>query len=228
MIGKNRAWLGTAAAITTAAAVLSSAGCAAQSAGKSPGASQYKPITVIDATGVSAAWPYYGTEVNPPLPKPDWTLTDTAGAAYDVQARTKGRITVLFFGYTSCADECPTMMADMAAALRTVPAAVADQVSVLFVTVDPAYDNGRRLSEWLGRFYPRFVGLTAPDATVIHDAGELGIPVDPPVKVDGVDSVRHGTAAEVFNQSGYANFFWGPKTSVLDIAHDLNQLTVRD
>ena len=214
-----------AAAIAAAAMILGSAGCGAQPAGRSPGASQYKPITVVHATGVSAAWPYFGTEVNPPLPKPDWTLTDTGGAAYDIPARTRGRITVLFFGYTSCADDCPTMMADVAAALRTVPAAVAKQVTVLFVTVDPAYDRGPRLSAWLARFYPSFVGLSAPDATVIHDAGELGIPVQPPKKVDGVDSVQHGNETEVFNQSGYANFFWGPTTPVLDIAHDLKQLT---
>jgi hypothetical protein len=68
------------------------------------------------------------------------------------------------------------------------------------------------------------VGLTASDATIIRDAGQLGIPVEPPTKVDGVDSVQHGTESEVFNQSGYANFFWGPKTPVPDIAHDLRQL----
>ena len=213
-------------ALTAVAAVimLAVAGCGATPAGQSPGASQYKPITVITDTEVAAAWPYYGTQVDPPLPKPEWTLTDTKGAAYDIPGETKGRITVLFFGYTSCADDCPTMMADMSAALRAVPSSIADQVTVLFVTVDPAHDTGPVLSTWLAKFYPSFIGLTASDATVIHDAGELGIQVEPPVKVDGVDSVQHGTEAEVFNQAGYANFFWGPKTPVPDIAHDLRQL----
>ena len=215
----------TVTAALVAVTALVAAGCGGQSAGSSPGASQYKPITIITDTAVAAAWPYYGTEVDPPLPEPDWTLTDTSGAAYDIPAETKGRITVLFFGYTSCADDCPTMMADMAAALRAVPASIADQVTVLFVTVDPAHDTGPVLSKWLARFYPSFIGLTASDATVIHDAGELGIKVEPPVKVDGVDSVQHGTEAEVFTPAGYANFFWGPKTPVLDIAHDLRQLT---
>ena len=216
----------TVTATLAAVTALVAAGCGRQSAGTSPGASQYKPITIVTDTAVAAAWPYYGTEVDPPLPKPNWTLTDTSGAAYDIPAETKGRITVLFFGYTSCADDCPTMMADMAAALRAVPASIADQVTVLFVTVDPAHDTGPVLSTWLARFYPGFIGLTASDATVIHDAGELGIKVEPPVKVDGVDSVQHGTEAEVFTPVGYANFFWGPKTPVLDIAHDLRQLSM--
>ena len=211
----------TAALVAVTALV--AAGCGGQSIGSSPGASQYKPITIITDTAVAAAWPYYGTEVDPPLPKPDWTLTDTSGAAYDIPARTRGRITVLFFGYTSCADDCPTMMADMAAALRAVPSSIADQVTVLFVTVDPAHDTGPVLRRWLAKFYPSLVGLTASEATIVHDAGELGIPVEPPVKVDGVDSVQHGTEAEVFNRAGYANFFWGPKTPVLDIAHDLRR-----
>lgn len=218
---------GLRAAVTVvlaAVTALAAAGCGSRPAGQAPGASQYKPITVITDTAVAAAWPYYGTQVDPPLPKPAWTLTDTSGAAYDIPAKTQGRITVLFFGYTSCADDCPTMMADMSAALRAAPSSVADQVTVLFVTVDPAHDTGPVLRAWLAKFYPSFIGLTASDATVIHDAGELGIQVDPPVKVDGVDSVQHGTEAEVFGQAGYANFFWGPKTPVLDIGHDLRQL----
>jgi len=214
----------TATAVLAAVTALAAAGCGDQSAGIAPGASQYKPITIVTQTAVAAAWPYYGTEVVPPLPKPSWTLTDTSGAAYDIGTQTKGRITVLFFGFTSCFDDCPDMMANMASALRSVPSSVADHVTVLFVTVDPAHDTGPVLRTWLARFYPDFIGLTASDATVIHDAGELGIQVDPPVKVDGVDSVQHGTEAEVFSQTGYANFFWGPKTPVLDIAHDLQKL----
>ena len=211
-------------AILFAVTALAAAGCGSQQTDSSPGASQYKPITVVTRTALPAAWPYYGTEENPPLPKPAWTLTDTRGSAYDVGARTKGRITVLFFGYTACPDECPTTMANMAAALRAVPASVADRVTVLFVTVDPARDTGPVLSAWLAKFYPDFVGLTGTDVAIIKDAGELGIPVEPPTKAGGVDSVQHGTEEEVFNQSGYANFFWGPTTPVLDIAHDLRQL----
>lgn len=203
---------------------LAVAGCGSQQADSVPGASQYEPITVVTRTALPSAWPYYGTQEDPPLPKPDWTLTDTDGKTYDIGARTKGRITVLFFGYTSCPDECPTTMANMAAALRAVPGSVADQVTVLFVTVDPAHDTGPVLDAWLAKFYPDFVGLTATDAAIIEDAGELGIRVYPPTKADGVDSVQHGTEEEVFSPSGYANFFWGPTTPVLDIAHDLRQL----
>lgn len=209
---------------TAAAASGAVAGCGAQPASSAPGASQYKPISVVTRTAPPASWPYYGTRIQPPLPKPGWTLKDTTGAAYDIGARTKGRITVLFFGFTSCADDCPTMMADMAAALRAVPATVAAQVSVLFVTVDPAHDTGPVLAAWLRRFHPGFVGLTAPDATVIKDAAQLGIPVEPPVKAHGVDSVQHGTEAEVFTAGGYANFFWSPATAPREIAHDLETL----
>jgi protein SCO1 len=214
-----------AAFVAAGLTAVGAAGCGSSSVEAAAGASQYKPITIVTRTAPPTNWPYFGTRVEPPLPKPAWTLTDTTGAAYDIGARTRGKITVLFFGFTSCADDCPTMMADMAAALRAVSPAVRDQVTVLFVTVDPAHDTGPVLRAWLNKFYPTFVGLTASDATVIKDASELGIKVSLPVKVDGVDSVQHGTESEVFNASGYANFFWGPSTPVLDIAHDLNEIT---
>jgi protein SCO1/2 len=217
--------LSAVAAAVGLAAAAATAGCSSGNAGMAAGASQYKPITIVSRTALPSAWPYYATQIEPPLPLPSWTLTDTSGASYDIPTATTGRITVLFFGYTSCADDCPTMMADLAAALRNVAPAVRDEVTVLFVTVDPAHDTGPVLRSWLNRFDPSFVGLAEPDATVIKDAAELGIPVKPPVKTSaGLDSVQHGNEALVFNPAGYGNFFWSPSTPVLDIAHDLTQL----
>jgi protein SCO1/2 len=219
----NRGALALAAAV-----VLAAAGCGSQTTGNTPGASQYKPITIVNRTGLPPNWGYYGTEMSPPLPKPEWTLTDTAGAAYDVGARTQGRITILLFGYTQCPDICPTEVADLVAALRALPAAVSGKVTVLLITVDPAHDTGPVLSAYIRRFNPSpasaFVGLTASDPMVIKDAGELGIQVGVPRKIDGVDTVAHGAQEEVFGRNGYAIFFWDAATPVLDIAHDINQL----
>src|SRR3712207_8127068 len=71
---------------------------------------------------------------------------------YDFGAQTAGTPTLLFFGFTNCPDICPTTMADVAVALRGVDPALAEDVQVVFVTTDPAFDTPEVLTEYLGRF----------------------------------------------------------------------------
>ena len=65
---------------------------------------------------------YRGGIVTPPLPKPAFVLTDTSGAPFDFRQRTGGYVTLLFFGYTNCPDQCPMHMANLSAALKKLPA----------------------------------------------------------------------------------------------------------
>src|SRR5438094_4891203 len=83
---------------------------------------------------------YRGGLVTPPLPKPAFVLTDTSGAAFDFRQRTEGHVTLLFFGYTYCPDQCPMHMANLGSALKKMPAAMADRVKLVFVTTDPERD----------------------------------------------------------------------------------------
>jgi len=71
----------------------------------------------------------------------------------------RGKVVLLFFGYTSCQDICPTTLAHLKSLLKRIGAADKD-VQVLFVTVDPANDTAEHLKEYLARFDPRFIGLT--------------------------------------------------------------------
>jgi len=102
---------------------------------------------------------FAGSLIEPPIPRPELVLADTAGRSFDVSARPAGEVTVLFFGYTHCGDLCPTTMADLAAARRRLPASTRDVVQVVFVSEDPARDTPEVLREWLDRFDADFVGL---------------------------------------------------------------------
>src|SRR5919108_4586778 len=84
---------------------------------------------------------YRGGLVAPPLPKPRFILTDTSGVPFDFWSRTLGSVTLLFFGYTNCPDQCPFHMANLAAALKKLPSDVTDHVKLVFVTTDPARDT---------------------------------------------------------------------------------------
>lgn len=126
------------------------------------------PTTVTESAPVASvseeAGLYHGLQLPTPLPRPAFSLTDDAGAPYDFGTATAGKPTFLFFGYTSCPDICPTTMADVAVAIRDLPADVAAEVQVVFVTTDPATDTGPVLTEFLDHFdtdLPNgFIGLT--------------------------------------------------------------------
>jgi protein SCO1/2 len=93
---------------------------------------------------------------------PDFTLTDQDGRPYTLSAR-RGHAVALFFGYAHCPDVCPTTLAALARAKRTLGAAGAG-VDVVFVTVDPARDTPATLKRYVHLFDPSFVGLTGTPA----------------------------------------------------------------
>ena len=118
---------------------------------------------------------WQGAVLVPAVPKPDFTLTDTQGQPFDFIDRTAdAAVTYLYFGYTTCPDICPTHMASLAAALRTVPEDVADQVDVVFVSVDPERDEPL-LRQYLDSFDPSFDGLTGTPEEVNAVMRALGV-----------------------------------------------------
>jgi protein SCO1/2 len=124
-----------------------------------------QPESPLSRAGLGAPT-YHGGFVTPPLPKPKFTLTDTSGAPFDFWPETHGYVTLLFFGYTRCPDECPLHMASIASGLRQVPTEVGEQVKVVFVTTDPARDSAPVLRAWLDNFDTRFIGLTGSEVAI--------------------------------------------------------------
>jgi protein SCO1/2 len=170
-------------------------------------------------TSPAAAGPYRGLQLDPPQPRPTFTLADTAGRRYDFAARTRGRPTFLFFGYTHCPDVCPTTMADVAAALRGVPAVIQRAVQVVFVTTDPRRDTGPVLAAWLRNFDPdlpnSFVGLTGTKAQL--DAAQVAARI--PVATD--EGQTHSAELLLFGTDDYARVVYLNGSSPDDMRHDL-------
>jgi protein SCO1/2 len=173
----------------------------------------------------------HGTDVSDVITRPRLALADTAGRLVDLHTRPSNELTVLFFGYTHCRDVCPTTMADLAAARRSLPANVRARVKVFFVTEDPARDTPSVLRSWLERYDDSFVGLigggrrtqAALDAlksphTEIHpvvaSAGSAG-PAAAPL-------VEHGASVYVFSASKSELYTGG--TTPTQYASDLRSL----
>ncbi|MGF1607883.1 MAG: SCO family protein [Kiloniellales bacterium] len=77
----------------------------------------------------------------------------------------RGRFLLIYFGYTTCPDICPTNLQIMADALDLLDDK-ADQVQPLFITVDPARDTVQRIQDYIDHFHPRLIGLTGSEAQV--------------------------------------------------------------
>jgi protein SCO1/2 len=182
------------------------------------------PSQEVAASGtVQQSSKYKGTELAIPVTIPDVTLTDTTGQPFALKARSAGKITLVYWGYTHCPDVCPTTMADIAEALRLLPADQRSQIDVDFVTTDPQEDTAPVLKAWLGKFDPSFVGLTGTVDQVDGSAKAAGVPVDPPSKqADGSIAVDHGTQVSVFGKDGVAHVVWLEGVTSKDMAHDIS------
>lgn len=88
----------------------------------------------------------------------DFTLESADGPVRLTDYR--GRVVIVYFGYTFCPDVCPTALAAIGAGLRLLSAEEVKQVAVLFVSVDPERDSPARLKDYAEFFHPAIVGMT--------------------------------------------------------------------
>lgn len=157
---------------------------------------------------------------------PDLSFTLTADNGQPVTAGDYGnQVRLLFFGYTSCPDTCPTTLAYLHRALQQVPAAVRDRITVLFVSVDPGRDTPERLAQYVRVFDSHIVGLTADEKTLRAFAKRYrttfgyGAP-DP----QGQYEVSHSSAVYVFDADGKIRLLVQNDLPADDVAQDLTRL----
>ncbi|MFJ8788436.1 SCO family protein [Streptomyces sp. NPDC102462] len=205
----------TAAGLLAAAALTLSA-CGSGDDGKSP-------IAVVSEESGSAR---AVTILDKPFEKPDLVLTDTHGKKYDLRAETKGKPTLVYFGYTHCPDVCPLTMNNIAVAKKALPKAEQDELRVVFVTTDPDRDTPAELGKWLNGIDSRFIGLTGDFPTVQAGARSLGISIEPTTKDKNGKLVSvHGTQVVAFSpktDGGY--LLYGEDATVDDYTKDLPEI----
>ncbi|MBD0710307.1 hypothetical protein BU197_18580 [Streptomyces sp. CBMA291] len=166
------------------------------------------------------------TVLDRPYAKPNLVLTDAQGQKFDLRERTKGKPTLLYFGYTHCPDVCPMTMSNIAIAKKQLPKADQDKLEVVFVTTDPERDTPAELAKWLpAAGDPSFTGLTGEFATIQAGARQIGIGIDPPKKEGDQVISMHGAQVVAFSPTtdqGYV--LYGEDAGVDDYAKDLPKL----
>ena len=172
--------------------------------------------------------------------KPDFRATDITGASFGQDfaltdhtgkpralADFRGRVVVMFFGFTHCPDVCPATLAELAAAVKKL-GTDGDKVQVLLVTVDPERDTPQVLSRYVSAFNPRFLALRGTAEETARVAKEFKIIYQ---KVAGArpDSytMDHSAGTYIFDTQGrlrlYVSYGQGPEVFAHDIALLLKQ-----
>ena len=112
--------------------------------------------------GRGESYAFQGGELTPAQPAPPLPLEGPGGEPFDV-AGNPGGVTLLFFGYTTCPDICPTTINDFVTVKEDL-GPLADRVRFVLVSVDPERDTHERLAEYLGFFDDSFIGLRGDEA----------------------------------------------------------------
>lgn len=153
----------------------------------------------------------------------DFALTDQNGKARSL-GDFKGKVVVIFFGYTQCPDVCPTTMAEMAGVMKQL-GNQADQVQVLFVTLDPERDTQALLAAYVPNFDARFLGLYGDLAATAKVAGEFKVFYQKvPGKSANSYTVDHTAGSYVFDREGRIRLFLRHGQGAAPIVHDLKIL----
>lgn len=147
-------------------------------------------------------------------------LSDQDGRARSL-ADFKGKVLVVFFGYTQCPDVCPTTMAEVAEVKKSL-GADGDKVQGIFVTVDPERDTAQLLKAYLASFDPSFVGLRGSAEQTQAAAKEFKVfYAKVPGKTPESYTMDHTAASFIFDTEGrvrvYARYGAGAQPLADDI-----------
>jgi protein SCO1/2 len=174
--------------------------------------------------GACGSHTFSGTVIEPPNDATDFTLTAHTGQPFRLSEQ-RGKVVLLFFGFTHCPDVCPTALSDMAAVFRKL-GPDAERVQVAFITVDPERDTPQRMEKYMKIFNPTFLGLSGTRAEI-----------DPIIKAYGATARRrdlpnsalvytmdHSAFTYVIDQSGKWVELFGSNVDIDAMADDIRYL----
>jgi len=130
-------------------------------------------LLLAAASAAQAAEQFKAGVFDPPRMAPQIAQAGADGKPFALDAQ-RGKVVVLEFGYTNCADVCPVSLALLKEARQRL-GALGKQLQVVFVTVDPERDTPQRLKAYLAQFDPSFVGLTGTAAQMAAIRQAYGI-----------------------------------------------------
>lgn len=180
-------------------------------------------VLLIWAFAFFEPYELHGSEITSEIAAPVIPLKTADSLPFDL-ADFRGRIVLIFFGYTSCPDVCPTTMADMKR-LKTDLGDRASLVEVVLITVDPQRDTPERIQAYASGFDEVFIGLSGSEAEL--EPVWQGYGVYRAISGSHHDSgytVDHSTRLYLIDTSNQLRVTYPYGTPVQDLADDIRYL----
>jgi protein SCO1/2 len=167
---------------------------------------------------------FRGSTIDPAMPAPPIHLVDQNGKPFQL-SDAKGKVVMLFFGYTHCPDECPATLAQFRQ-IRSDLGKQADQVAMVFVTIDPKRDTQTQIRSYLAQFRANIIGLTGSPADLTVAWKGYGVYVDIPEwgLTAPAYAVAHSTRVYIIDRQGNLRLTYTYGTPTEDMLQDVQYL----
>ena len=166
---------------------------------------------------------FHGTIITPPLPLSDISLQTEGGESFHLSEQ-KGKIVLLFFGYTNCPDVCPITLGTFKQVYERL-GEDAQNVKFVMITADPERDTPDRVAAYAARFSPEFIGLSGNLNDLQSLWKELGVFVEKQESTSAAGYlVSHTASVYVLDQNGGLIMTLPYGTSAIDMANDVGEL----
>lgn len=160
---------------------------------------------------------------DPPRMAPDFSLPSSRDNQFTLSEQ-RGKLLVLGFGFSNCPNVCPMTLANLAQTYKNL-GALAEQVQVVYMTVDPERDTPARLREYLTNFNSHFVGVTGSAHELAAVRQAYGIIAKKEVHKNGGNyEVHHSSYIYLIDRDGLLRALVPFGKSADDIAHDIKIL----
>lgn len=181
------------------------------------------PLVAILTLLAACAEPMRGVRIQDPDPAPPLSFTAFDGTGFDLGAE-KGKVVLLYFGYTHCPDVCPTTMGDWARAKRAL-GDKADRVRFVFISMDPDRDTPELALGYARQFDPSFLGWTGSEQDIDALKRDWKIAAYPEGDIRERNyTVAHPAHTFVVDRQGRLVLLYEPGVSGEELAQDLRRL----
>ncbi len=169
--------------------------------------------------------PWHGSVLDPPVPAPDFALTDPEGRVFRLSEQ-RGHPVLLFFGYTFCPDVCPTELGTWRR-VRDLLGEDAERVRFVFITVDPERDTPEKVGKYVrSAGHESFIGLTGGREELEQVWSDYNVYVrkEEPQQPGGYYAVTHSALTYLVDPDGRLLVLYSFGTKAEDIAADLRRI----
>jgi protein SCO1/2 len=166
---------------------------------------------------------YKGVVYQNPQPAPEIVLEGTEGKFF--LSEQKGKVILLFFGYASCPDICPTTLSDMKQVYEYL-GEDSEKVKVVFITVDPERDTIEKVGSYVDLFNEKFIGLSGSEAELTNIWNQYGVIREIDTASDSMAGylVNHSTRIYLIDPAGRLFITYSFGTPIDEIGEDIQNI----